>query len=329
MGDFISYDTLRALLARLNEGATLVGPADTGKTVEFRKATAGEVLFDDRVSYKSLKEYYFPQAEKLFTFSGDEVAESAADAPYVLFGGRSCDLEALRVMRAVFLEGRYGDPFFARRMDANLLIGVGCEQKKPGCFCDALGIDREFSHFCDIFLSPAPGGYTLEHVGEKGRAAMKLLPETRALVCDNARSTAPPKRTLAIDASVPETALFNAVDWGKLTEACQGCGMCTYICPTCHCFAFRDVEKGTDVERLRCWDSCMYPRFTLHASGHNPRASKAERYRQRVLHKYVYVPQNTGLIACTGCGRCIRSCPAGMSIRTVTQAVQTSQEERP
>jgi ferredoxin len=65
----------------------------------------------------------------------------------------------------------------------------------------------------------------------------------------------------------------------------------------------------------------MYPKFTLHASGHNPRATIKERYRQRILHKYLYVKKNTGLTACTGCGRCIRSCPVGMNIKKVVEGV--------
>lgn len=65
----------------------------------------------------------------------------------------------------------------------------------------------------------------------------------------------------------------------------------------------------------------MFPKFTLHASGHNPRASKKERVRQRVLHKYLYLKQNHGLTGCTGCGRCLRSCPAGMNIKIIISKI--------
>ena len=118
-----------------------------------------------------------------------------------------------------------------------------------------------------------------------------------------------------------EYTLFNKIDWDSIVEKCLGCGICTYVCPTCHCFDFRDVVQNNKAIRYRCWDSCMYPKFTLHASGHNPRPTKKERYRQRVLHKYVYMKQNFGYIACTGCGRCIRSCPAGMNIRNIVHSI--------
>ncbi|MDL2214279.1 4Fe-4S dicluster domain-containing protein [Clostridia bacterium OttesenSCG-928-O13] len=322
MADVIKKETLRKLLAKLAETMTLVGPVDTGKVVEYKPTTADAVLMDDRISYKSPKEYYFPQVEKMMTFTGDEAVENTEAKPTVIFGAKPCDLEALRVMQAVFLEGRYADPFFARHMDKNLIIGVGCVNKKPGCFCDELGLDMGFSDFCDILLNEGKDGYTVEYLSEKGKEALAALPETAKVKCDNARKAKKPEGpVLGLPAELDDAALFEAVDWAKLTETCQGCGMCTFICPTCHCFEFKDVTaKNGDVERYRCWDSCIYPKFTLHASGHNPRATRAERYRQRVLHKYLYVKKNTGYTACTGCGRCVRSCPVGMNIKKVAKA---------
>lgn len=324
----ISKETLRSLLGALSKERTLVGPIDTGKVVEFRPATPDEVLMDDRVSYKSAKEYYFPQVEKLLTFGEEGARENETGPGVLLFGAKPCDLEALRVLNEVFMKGRYADPFFAERMEKNLVIGVGCQEKKPACFCDALGLDMHFSDFCDILLAPSGArvpsgdGYTVEHVSEKGRAALAALPETAKIQCDNSRQAQAPEAILGLDPATEDAALFDAINWQKETITCQGCGMCTYICPTCHCFEFKDVTEQGEVARYRCWDSCIYPKFTLHASGHNPRARRWERYRQRVLHKYLYVPQNTGLTACTGCGRCIRSCPVGMNIRAVAESLQ-------
>ncbi len=322
---FVSKDALRALLAALAKERTLVGPVDTGKIVEFRVAAPDEILLDDRVSYKSMKEFYFPQSEKLMTFGEEGARESAPPEGAVIFGARPCDCEALRMLQAVFEGGRYADPFFQRRLDANLLIGVGCEEKKPGCFCDEVGVDKGFSDFCDILLVPEGEGYALAHLSDKGRAALQSCPDTAGLACDEGRKASVPPATLKLDPATEEADLFDAVDWQKLTFACQGCGMCTYICPTCHCFEFKDVTEGTEVSRYRLWDSCIYPKFTLHASGHNPRAKRHERYRQRVLHKYLYIPQNTGFPACTGCGRCLRACPAGVNIRTIAGVLVASQ----
>ena len=322
MSNTISKKTMRELLSALSKDMVLVGPVDTGKVVEYRASDAANILMDDRISYKSPKEYYFPQTEKLMVFSNDGVTECTDIKPTVIFGAKPCDLEALRVMREVFLEGKYKDPFFARRMEQNIIIGVGCISKKPGCFCDELGLDMQFSDFCDIFLIDSGDEYTVEYLSENGKKILEAFPGTSKVSCDNERKAELPiGEVLGLSADIEDTALFDAVDWEKLTETCQGCGMCTFICPTCHCFEFKDVEKDGETTRYRLWDSCIYPKFTLHASGHNPRASRAERYRQRVLHKYLYIKKNTGYTACTGCGRCIRNCPVGMNIKNVVKAL--------
>ena len=334
--NIIGKETLRDLLSHLTAGHTsggageLIGPVDTGKVVEYRRAAPSEILMDDRVSYKSMKEFYFPQVERMFTFPGGDggkTLENTDNPGYLIFGAKPCDLEALRVMKEVYTTGRYADPFFQRRFEANLLIGVGCAAEKPGCFCGQMGVDREFSDFCDIMLRDTGDCYAVEHLSEKGMRALREYAPTKAVECDNTRRASVPEgEKLALNPQKPDAAYFDIIDWAKATETCRGCGMCTFICPTCHCFDFRDAQDKGAVNRYKCWDSCMYPKFTLHASGHNPREKRWERYRQRVLHKYKYVPANCGLIACTGCGRCLRSCPVGMDIRRIVKQIM---EERP
>ena len=75
--------------------------------------------------------------------------------------------------------------------------------------------------------------------------------------------------------------------------------------------AARLGEKGA---RATVWDSCQSSGFTREASGHNPRESGADRVRQRLMHKFSYYPLTESRIMCTGCGRCISSCPTGRSI---------------
>ncbi|HHY39508.1 MAG TPA: hypothetical protein GX507_11395 [Clostridia bacterium] len=129
--------------------------------------------------------------------------------------------------------------------------------------------------------------------------------------------------------------IFNHPYWATLHEKCLGCAACTYLCPTCHCF---DISEEPDPGasrsggespkggperprltgvRVRNWDSCMFPIFTLHTSGHNPRPTGLERVRQRVMHKFYYFPENFGAVACVGCGRCVKYCPVNLDIREV------------
>jgi sulfhydrogenase subunit beta (sulfur reductase) len=61
----------------------------------------------------------------------------------------------------------------------------------------------------------------------------------------------------------------------------------------------------------------MLPVYSREASGHNPRPSRKERTRQRLMHKYSYWVDQIGKIGCTGCGRCVRYCPVGLDLRAM------------
>ena len=108
--------------------------------------------------------------------------------------------------------------------------------------------------------------------------------------------------------------VFENPFWNKVAAKCVGCGTCTYLCPTCHCFDMQDESTLTKGARVRVWDTCMNPEYTLQASGYNPRPGRTNRVRNRIYHKYAYYPKNFDTIACVGCGRCIDMCPVNIDI---------------
>ena len=61
--------------------------------------------------------------------------------------------------------------------------------------------------------------------------------------------------------------IFEHRYWKDVAAKCVGCGTCTYLCPTCHCFDIQDESTLTKGARIRVWDNCMNPEYTLHASG--------------------------------------------------------------
>jgi ferredoxin len=118
---------------------------------------------------------------------------------------------------------------------------------------------------------------------------------------------------------------FESPLWKELTLTCLGCGACAYTCPTCHCFDIVDEGNAAGGARVKNWDSCQFPFFTLHASGHNPRAAQPQRQRQRLFHKFLIYPQKFNAVLCTGCGNCERNCPVGLGVLKVLEAIDGEQ----
>jgi ferredoxin len=136
-----------------------------------------------------------------------------------------------------------------------------------------------------------------------------------------------PQRSLASMEKVAEGIKrnFDSPQWEELARACLGCGACTYLCPSCHCFDITDEITGQSPlrgERVRTWDNCQFPDFTMHTSGHNPRDTLGARLRQRVSHKLLYFVENHNMQQCTGCGRCITHCPVGIDFVKVANVME-------
>jgi ferredoxin len=187
----------------------------------------------------------------------------------------------------------------------------------------------------DVLLVDLGDGYLAQPITEKG---MKLLDEAgftdEAPAGANAgagdlkkaaeQSLGKLFSTQAI-AGQNTLELFNAAFWDEVQFPCINCGTCTFLCPTCWCFDIQDEVSGEKGDRLRVWDSCMFPLFTHHGSGHNPRSQKLQRVRQRFMHKLKYYQDKYHLgAACVGCGRCVSHCPVNIDIRQVAQLMSAS-----
>ncbi|MBU1160080.1 4Fe-4S dicluster domain-containing protein, partial [Patescibacteria group bacterium] len=110
--------------------------------------------------------------------------------------------------------------------------------------------------------------------------------------------------------------------WDELAETCLGCGICTYVCPLCHCFSIED-RVGLDDKCSRCrkWDACTLPEFSKIAGGHSFRPTLKERYYNWFYHKFVRAYKEYGKSQCVGCSACKNNCPAGIDIQEILKRI--------
>ncbi|MGB9552794.1 MAG: 4Fe-4S dicluster domain-containing protein [bacterium] len=277
----------------------------------------------------SAKEVLFPPEETLFYFKRYEPLERPLleKEKKLILGIRPCDAYGVQVLEGSFLNLEPVDLYFKERRENTLLITVACFQFEDDCFCDALGLGPDRLNGADAIiydLKEAVGVLSRsEIVSEKLKSYAFKLQEV-ANEDQAEKGEVPRRNSERLPILSPEDYLSLISEdrlWEKISSTCLGCASCTYLCPTCYCFDVQDVNYGPVGKRIRTYDSCMFGLYTLEASGHNPRPTLKERWRQRFLHKFSYIPYLEGILGCAGCGRCIQVCPAGIDLREVIKDV--------
>ncbi len=330
----LAKSKLAAMWPKLAQDYELFVPVEQDGKVNFTLWQEGEPVQLEHLNTDiSPKQIVFPQTETYLKFkrAGKKLSLEKAGsepAPYVLFGVRPCDVRSFTLIDNVFLKEPV-DRFYEARRNQGTIVSLACFQPEETCFCQAFGIDPEQAPAGADVAAWDMGTFLLwQPQTAKGQALTaklaSVLEEATAAdeqACDKLKQET--KRKLAalplagleprqIDGKLKD--IFDAKVWDEYSSRCLGCGACTFVCPTCHCYDIRDFDGGQAGERFRCWDSCMYSEFTLMAHG-NPRKTQKEKFRQRFMHKLVYYPENNaGVFACVGCGRCITKCPVNMNI---------------
>ncbi len=334
---------LDQLVDFLRSKGELYGPAGEEKTAS--EKTASEMSMSEKITFQGIEDparlnltrpsdvsarhLFQPMTHYFLRFEeGPDPQASFADyetSSRIVLGLRPCDVKALQVHDRVFQEsGSY-----RRLRESTVIVGWLCPRRERTCFCDAFGIHPHSTEGMDIALYPATeGGFVLTAVTEKGQALMADAPfESREQISQPAFQE---EDHPSLEAEGLAEALEGIEDdsvWEEIGFACVNCRVCTYVCPTCHCFTVTDEVFRSRGGRAVVWDSCQNELFTKEASGHNPRGAPWARVRQRILHKFHWYPRTFGEIMCTGCGRCIAGCPTGRNIAeelTLLKEVRTS-----
>jgi len=323
-------------LDQLAQEASLIAPREVDGVLLYRAVTSSnDIQWEYTRPALSLKEAFFPPTERLMTIEKGRqlisLSETLPEEKQVAFGVRPCDARGVKLMEALFSDNAPVDPYFTRRRANTALVGLACSSMGPTCFCTSMGSAPDDGSDMDVMLYPLGDEYLVEAVSAKGEALL----EAYALRADVASPEALARRAEfvyepgeAVRIPKPEAwrAHFDDAYWDQAFERCLSCRICAYVCPTCRCFDVRDEAlPGTNghecFERIRCWDSCAGEAYRRIAGGHNPRAAKGQRLRNRFLCKFDYFPRQYALqtAACTGCGRCIDACPVNIDIVEVMQ----------
>ncbi len=329
----IKKSDLKELIAAVGADGSFLGPVPTSDGVALAELGPGDEVALDYANFTlPIKRQMFPYCEVISTGGDGEAGAPLPDRKAVIFGVRPCDAQSLDFLDKVFCDEEFVDPYYRSRRDNYLIISLACSEPAETCFCTSVSGGPAGAKGADILAFDVGDSLLLESVTNRGEAFMKthagLFSKPTAKQIDGRKSQA-----ASAEKKVPPVAVDGVTDklpgnydspiWQEITQRCLGCGVCTYLCPTCHCFGLYDQKVDSADGRVRAQDSCMFASFTLEASGHNPRASRPERMRQRIMHKFRYTVEKFGDVFCVGCGRCVTGCPVNVDIReTLTEAVK-------
>jgi len=327
----IQKSRLGEWVGKLQATAAVYAPTQQAGITYFARLPEGaEPLLDYGNTDLPAKEVLFPQTERLVAWErtpeGLKVAEVNTSEPTVLLGVRPCDVTGLSFLDRAFTLGGIEDPYYLRRREKTTVIALVCPHPVPGCFGPSVGVNETSPEGADVVLTDVGNAYVVEVKTEKGQAAVDVARDAFAPASEEdliaAREAGErllaelAEQAIPMDHPEARTQAFLASSaWEQVWRRCLSCGICAFLCPTCHCFDICDQARRGGGERIRCYDTCSSRIYTQQAGGHNSRPTAKERLTQRLMHKFSYAPQRLGgLIGCVGCARC-RRCPVDIDLQ--------------
>ncbi len=343
---FIDSTDFERFLKKLSAEGGLFVPVrdeDSGKLHIERVETfplANGTTFDGMRTVETLKGFAQLLRSEVARYPSeemDQLRDEDSFPSFVIVGARACDMKAMELVDSVQVEGEFTDPFYKIRRDKMFIVAADCTECGESCFCNLTGLNPWPEGGFDLALSKVDGGYLIEEGSERGK---KIVEENNNLFSeprDGQEKTRDDNREKVLsqlklnNRNFPEAESvteklrekFSDGMWIEESAKCVECGACTNICPTCYCFLLFDREVGEQYSRVMSWDSCQVSGYSRMAGMGTPRPRLSDRVKHRLYHKYDYLVLSHGAVFCTGCGRCIDACSAGIDMREVFRKVKT------
>ncbi len=238
----------------------------------------------------------------------------------VVFNIPPCYAKSIELLDFNFLREPL-DSFYKERRDSILVVVKACRNPHNFCFCTSLG-NSPFDRKGDIFIFEKDGYYFAEPLTDRAKEVLAWdkyedvsQDEFKEVELEKQKVEKEIEKFDIVNLDKKLYSVFNDKIWKELSFRCVNCGACTFHCPVCYCFDIQDVDRTNWGYRERVWDSCMFSIYSYETSGHNPRAERHARMRNRIMHKFAYYPVSYKEYQCVGCGKCVEVCPTGFDIR--------------
>ncbi|MHB1018196.1 MAG: ferredoxin family protein, partial [Coriobacteriia bacterium] len=238
---FVHEPGLRAFVDALVGSRRVVAPvAKRGKFVFEELSSADDLRLDYDVTILPPKKVFFPPAQPIVRFSGDEVSGCTCAVDTVLLGVHFYDVKAIDQLDYLMRENNADWDYLCQR-EATTVVASNIQAVMPRAFWDsvATGVEPQ-GH--DAFLTKIGSGYVLETRTEKGEAliahgsfrqATQAEVEEARAVNDAVMGTCP-ERLEYTTAEIAERVRDSYSDeklWDELAERCFSCGSCNTVCP--------------------------------------------------------------------------------------------------
>lgn len=338
----LKKDQIDNFISNLAQGKKVAAPVSKGfNNFAFEYVTSGKDVVTGKYIPTILppKKYFLPQYETILEYDKTNGQNMKAVVEYekvVLFGVHTCDLAGIQNLDVVFFDGPKDENYLTRKENIDI-IGLECLE-----YCDKYAS-------CKLVGNHAPnGGYDLFFTDLGDRFIVHINTEAGDTIVKKSgifqEATDQDQKDLADVREKKKQIFKNEVPleykeinelfeksfespvWQDLDKRCIACGNCTAVCPTCYCFDIID-EPNLDLttgRRYRRWDSCQNETFAKVAGNENFRKTRAMRQRHRYFRKFKYQSDKYSKYHCTGCGRCSRTCMAGIVLKeTLNDLIKT------